>query len=65
MGYDAYIDITVTLLLMAIFEGTFSGMIAAVVGGLVFSLLLAVTRYFTGALRLVWDGGELTWRLHL
>ena len=29
------------------------------------SLLLAITRYFTGALRLVWEGGELTWRLSL
>jgi hypothetical protein len=50
---------------MAVFEGTPSRMIAAMVGGLFFSLLLDVTRYFTGALRLIWNSGELIWRLYL
>ena len=44
------------------FEGTFSGMIAAVTGGLVFSLLLAVTRYFNGAYKRTFEAGEMAWR---
>mgnify|MGYP003644482686 CR=1 FL=1 len=40
IGHDVFIDIGITLTLMVCFYGTFSGMAAAMVGGLVASVIL-------------------------
>jgi len=42
--YDIPIDITVTALLIYLFAGTYSGMIAAMVGGLIVSVTLFVMK---------------------
>jgi len=42
--YDIPIDIAVTALLMYLFAGTYSGMIAAMVGGLVVSITLFIMK---------------------
>ena len=42
--YDIPIDITATVLLMVLFAGTFSGMMAAMFGGLVISVTLFVMK---------------------
>ena len=44
IAYDIPIDITVTAFLMYAFAGTFSGMIAAMVGGLIVSITLYVMK---------------------
>lgn len=44
IAYDIPIDICVTGLLMFLFAGTYSGMIAAMVGGLIVSITLFVMK---------------------
>ena len=44
IAYDIPIDITVTALLMYAFAGTYSGMIAAMVGGLIVSITLFIMK---------------------
>jgi len=44
IAYDIPIDVTVTGLLMFLFAGTYSGMIAAMVGGLIVSVTLFVMK---------------------
>ena len=44
IAYDIPIDITVTAFLMYAFAGTYSGMIAAMVGGLIVSITLYVMK---------------------
>ena len=40
IGHDVFVDILITLTLMVCFYGTFSGMAAAMVGGMVASITL-------------------------
>ena len=44
ISYDIPIDIAVTLLLMYVFAGTYSGMMAAMIGGLIVSATLFVMK---------------------
>ena len=44
IAYDIPIDITVTAFLMYAFAGTYSGMLAAMVGGLIVSITLYVMK---------------------
>ena len=44
IGHDIFIDVLITVTLMVCFYGTFSGMAAAMVGGLTASLVLFVMR---------------------
>lgn len=44
IAYDIPIDITITALLMYAFAGTYSGMIAAMVGGLIVSITLYIMK---------------------
>lgn len=48
LGYDVPLDIAITLFLAWIFAGTYSGMMTAIVGGLAFSIVLAITKLFLG-----------------
>jgi uncharacterized membrane protein YcaP (DUF421 family) len=44
IGNDIYVDVLITVTLMVCFYGTFSGMTAAMVGGLTASLVLFVLK---------------------
>lgn len=55
-GLRTPIDIVFTGLMILTFFGTFSGMVAAAVGGVTLSLLLNATRAFNGAKRLTMKG---------
>ena len=44
IGHDVFIDVMITVTLMVCFYGTFSGMAAAMVGGLCASIILFVMK---------------------
>ena len=44
IGNDIFVDVLITLTLMVCFYGTFSGMAAAMVGGLVASIVLFIMK---------------------
>lgn len=44
IGHDIFVDVLITVTLMVCFYGTFSGMTAAMVGGLTASLILFVLK---------------------
>ena len=44
IGSDVFVDILITLTLMVCFYGTFSGMAAAMLGGLVASIILFIMK---------------------
>ena len=48
MGYPAFLDAGVVLLLALLLHGTFGGMAAAISGGLFFSLMITVIRRYYG-----------------
>jgi len=48
LGYDIYVDIVATLGLMYLFAGTYSGMMAAIVGGLFISVVLIIAKQAIG-----------------
>jgi len=48
LKYDIFIDIVVTSLMAWLLAGTYSGMMAAIVGGLLFSLFLWLVKQFIG-----------------
>ena len=47
-GYHAYVDVAFTVLLFVLFNGTYSGTMTAVAGGLTLTVLLLATKYFHG-----------------
>lgn len=61
-GYDVAADILATLLLMVMFAGTYTGMIAAVIAGLLLSVMLLATKRLLGYERLTLDNGHLSWK---
>lgn len=54
LGFDIYLDIGATVAMMYMFSGTYAGMMAALVGGLAFSILLIIAKYLMGYKKLVW-----------
>lgn len=66
LGYDAAFDIAATVLLLWMFEGTYSGMIAASFGGLVISVELWILKYYLGYEILLFDPEQrrLVWITH-
>tara|TARA_R100000995_G_scaffold64142_1_gene33277 strand:+ start:780 stop:1106 length:327 start_codon:yes stop_codon:yes gene_type:complete len=44
IGHDVFVDVLITVTLMVCFYGTFSGMTAAMIGGLTASLVLFVMK---------------------
>lgn len=60
-GYDIFIDIGFTGLLAWMLAGTFSGMMAALVGGAIISIFLYVVKQRVGAERLVFRNFKLKW----
>jgi hypothetical protein len=64
LGFSLYIDIITTGGLTWIFAGTFSGMMAAIFGGLTISLILAISKKMIGYKSLTisgWDTHPATW----
>ena len=55
-GYDLPIDIAFTSGLAYLLGGTYSGMMAALLGGAIVSVFLWLTRQQVGAKRLTWKG---------
>ena len=44
IGHDVFVDVLITLTLMVAFYGTFSGMAAAMIGGLVATIVLFIMK---------------------
>ena len=68
MGYPAFMDAFVTVALAWLLHGSYVGMVAAIIGGLVFSGMITVIRKAYGysrlerkGLRIVWVEYEGTW----
>jgi len=58
---DIPIDIASTALLVAMFAGTFAGMMAAVIGGCIISSFLWASKRVRGYKRLIWDTYRFRW----
>lgn len=56
LGFDLYLDLFVTVTLAVIFGGTYSGMMAAIIGGLLFSIVLMVLKQIHGYQKFTWRG---------
>lgn len=62
LGFDIYLDIGVTVLLMIVFAGTFAGMMAAIVGGIAFSVALWCAKMLVGYQKLtIVQNNEYWW----
>jgi len=46
LAYDVIVDIVATIGLMYVFSGTYSGMMAAIIGGLFISVVLIIAKRF-------------------
>lgn len=55
LGFDLLLDIAATVAMMMAFSGSYSGMSAAIVGGLIFSAALIVTKKLIGYQSAHWD----------
>lgn len=53
-GYDIYVDLTLSFLLMILFHGTQGGMMVALIGGLIISVMLRTMRWTLGYQKLGW-----------
>ena len=58
---DIPIDIASTALLVAMFAGTFAGMMAAVIGGCIISSFLWASKRLRGSKKLIWDTYRYRW----
>ena len=54
LAYDVIVDILATIGLMYIFAGTYSGMMAAIIGGLFISIVLIIAKHFVNYEKLSW-----------
>lgn len=61
LGYDAIVDIVATVGLAYLFQGTYSGMVVAMVAGLLVSLILSVLKRRLGYKKLRFEGRKPTW----
>ena len=50
IGHDIFVDVIITVTLMVCFYGTFSGMTAAMVGGLTASIVLTTTNLMSSTI---------------
>lgn len=63
-GYDLWVDIAFTGLLAYLFAGTYSGMVAAMIAGIIVSAFLFISKKLYGYKRLQRDGLTFTWQYH-
>lgn len=61
LGYDVAVDIACTILLISAFDGTVTGMAAAMFAGCVISLMLFCIKLCIGFERLKLEHGKLKW----
>ena len=61
-GYDFFIDIGFTFLLAYMFSGTYSGMMAAIIGGAILSVFLFFMKKVNGYSKLTFKNRKLKWR---
>lgn len=54
LGFDIYLDILVTTIMLVAFAGSYAGMMAAVIGGLTFSITLIALKKVMGYKRLTY-----------
>ena len=64
LGFDLLLDIAATLAMMLAFAGTFSGMSAAILGGLIFSAMLITAKWLFGYETATWLHGRIVWTAH-
>lgn len=62
LGFEAVADIAFSALLFVAMSGTITGILTAVIGGLVFSGLLRITRYSIGYAQ--WNWKDRGWRFY-
>jgi len=63
-GYDFFVDVGFTFLLTWMFAGTYSGMMAAIIGGSIVSVFLFFVKKVNGYSRLKLVNKRLTWRYY-
>lgn len=56
LGYDVWIDLAFTIFLGYILQGSFAGMMAALIGGLALSVILGSLKYLIGYKKLTLKG---------
>lgn len=61
LGYDAAVDLIATIGLALLFQGTYSGMVVAMVAGLLVSLILSVLKRRIGYKKLRFVDRKPTW----
>lgn len=71
LGYSNVVDIVFTIFMIALFHGTFSGVVSSAMAGIWMSGLLTILRKSIGCERLVWQRGarwyhapKLVWRYY-
>ena len=61
-GYDFFVDVGFTFLLTWLFSGTYSGMMAAIIGGAIVSIFLFFVKKINGYKKLQLINKKLVWR---
>jgi len=61
LAFDVFIDIGASLLLMVMFFGTFAGMMAAVLGGSIISIVLYLMKKTIGYQKPKWNKYRFQW----
>lgn len=61
MGYPAAMDVSVTVALAWLLHGSYVGMVAAIIGGLVFSCIITVVRKIHGYAKIERVGWRIKW----
>ncbi|MGB2103131.1 MAG: hypothetical protein ACPHVN_00780 [Luminiphilus sp.] len=61
LGYDVFVDIICTVVLVTSFSGTLTGMAAAMIAGVAISILLGIAKLLIGYERIERRGLKLTW----
>lgn len=64
LGYDVVFDVLMTVVLVTSFSGTVTGMAAAMIAGVVMSLMLLIAKILMGYERLERDGMRLRWKYY-
>ena len=61
LAFDVFIDIGASLLLLVMFFGTFAGMMAAVLGGSIISIVLYLMKKTIGYQKPKWNKYRFQW----
>lgn len=61
LAFDVFVDIGASLLLVVMFFGTFAGMMAAIVGGAIISIVLFTMKKFIGCQKPKFSKYKVQW----